>query len=87
MRLKGYDYSQDNVYFVTICTYRHDSCFGMIRDGKMELNEYGRIADDQIIWLQKQYSYITIPVWIIMPDHIHLIIEIKNDRGRSDDNG
>ncbi len=82
LRLKGYDYSQDNKYFVTICTHCHERCFGMISAGRMELNEYGRIADDQFKWLQKQYSYIIIPVWIIMPDHVHAIIEIDS-RGRS----
>lgn len=83
MRLKGYDYSQDNLYYVTICTHCHENCFGMIRDCKMELNECGQIADEQFKWMQKQYSYIKIPVWIIMPDHIHAIIEIDGGRVRS----
>ena len=83
MRLKGYDYSKNNVYFVTICVHDHDECFGYISDGKMELNKYGKIAHQQFEWLQKQYPYITIPVWIIMPDHVHAIIEINRGRGRS----
>ena len=83
MRLNGYDYSQDNLYFITICTNNRDKCFGRIIDREMELNEYGKIADEQFKWLQSQYSYIKISVWIIMPDHIHAIIQINADRVRS----
>jgi REP element-mobilizing transposase RayT len=49
----------------------------------MQLNEYGKIAHHQFEWLQKQYPYVKIPVWIIMPDHVHAIIQIDRDRGRS----
>jgi putative transposase len=82
-RLKGFDYSRDNEYFITICVQDHDECFGVISDGKMELNEFGKIANNQFDWLQNQYPYVTIPVWIIMPDHVHAIIEINRGTGRS----
>ena len=37
-RLLGYDYSQDNLYFVTSCVQDRICCFGEIQDGKMTLN-------------------------------------------------
>ncbi len=43
IRLKGYDYSRSGAYFVTICTQNRECLFGEIVDGKMRLNEPGRI--------------------------------------------
>jgi len=46
--LRDYDYSSEGLYFVTICTDRRAALFGQIVDGKMILNEYGRIVDE--VW-------------------------------------
>jgi hypothetical protein len=43
-RLKGYDYSREGAYFVTICTYNRAHLFGSVIDGVMRLNDYGTIA-------------------------------------------
>ncbi len=40
-RLKGYDYSQCGMYFVTICTKNREELFGKIRSEKMVLNKLG----------------------------------------------
>jgi hypothetical protein len=45
IRLKGYDYSQVGVYFVTIVAWRRESLFGEIIDGKMKLNRHGEIVE------------------------------------------
>ena len=76
-RMKGYDYSQDNLYFVTSCVQDRICCFGTVADGKMELNEYGKIAEEQWHWLGKQYPYIVLHEFVVMPNHIHGIIEIN----------
>jgi len=75
--MKGYDYSQDNLYFVTSCVKGRVCCFGGITDGKMMLNEYGKIAEQQWHWLGEQYPYIVLHEFVVMPNHIHGIIEIK----------
>jgi putative transposase len=77
LRLDGYDYAQDGYYYVTICVFNHKKYFGDIHNGTMELNDSGQIVDRQFIWLKNQYSYINIPIWIVMPDHVHAIIEIN----------
>ena len=100
-RLKGYDYSQDNLYFVTSCVQDMICCFGDIVVGtgrdlslkespQMILNEYGKIADQQWLWLGEQYPYINLHEFIVMPNHIHGIIEIvgtgrelSNDRDKN----
>ena len=43
----------------------------------MELNEYGKIAEEQWHWLGKQYPYIVLHEFVVMPNHIHGIIEIN----------
>jgi putative transposase len=78
-RLMGYDYSQDNLYFVTSCVKDRICCFGEIVNQKMVLNEYGLIAEKQWFWLGEQYSYLKLHAFVVMPNHIHGIIEIKRD--------
>ncbi|OFY73626.1 MAG: hypothetical protein A2V46_03255 [Bacteroidetes bacterium RBG_19FT_COMBO_42_7] len=123
-RLKGYDYSSDNIYFVTSCVQNRVCCFGNIvgtgRDpsrhsvefassvGKgrdlslqqngdlslqqngdlsiqMILNEWGTIAEKQWHWLCEQYPYVVLHAFVVMPNHIHGIIEINRSRIKSSD--
>ncbi|MBK7711968.1 MAG: transposase [Bacteroidales bacterium] len=91
MRLKGYDYSSDNLYFVTSCVQNRVCCFGDIEipgcdlstysfNPKMTLNEYGEIAKKQWYWLAEQYRYVVLHSFVVMPNHIHGIIEIDRSR-------
>ena len=45
IRLKGYDYTQPGLYFITICTENRECIFGHIANGKMILNETGQVAE------------------------------------------
>ncbi len=76
-RLLGFDYSRDNLYFVTSCVQDRICCLGTISDGKMHLNEYGQIAHDQFNWLEKQYPYVVMHEFVVMPNHVHAIVEIN----------
>ena len=88
-RLPGYDYSQDNLYFVTSCVHDMICCLGNVvvgtgrdlslQEPQMMLNEYGEIADQQWYWLAEQYPYIVLHEFIVMPNHIHGIIEINRN--------
>jgi len=78
-RLENYDYSQNGMYFATICAKNKDECLGKIENGKMILNEIGKILETQLHRLKKQYSNINMDCYAIMPNHLHLIIEINND--------
>ncbi len=77
-RLQGYDYSTSNKYFITSNVKDFIKSFGHVSTGKMQLNIYGWIVEEQIKWLEKQYSYVSIHSYIVMPDHFHLIIEIDS---------
>ena len=81
IRLKEYDYSQVGLYFITICTQKHLCLFGKIEEGKMILNEYGIIAEKELIKTSEMRPNIHLDEFIIMPNHIHGIIEITNRRG------
>ncbi len=76
-RLSGYDYSKDNLYFVTSCVQDRICSFGEVIDQKMILNENGLIAEKQWNWLGEQYSYLKLHAFVVMPNHIHGIIEIN----------
>jgi putative transposase len=75
-RLKGFDYISDSFYFVTSMVHGRICCFGEISDGTMILNEFGQIAVNQWFWLPHQYPYVKLHAFVVMPDHIHGIIQI-----------
>ncbi len=76
MRLKRYDYSKDGAYFVTILTRERECLFGEIYNGKMILNDAGKMV--QKVWdeIPKFYEGITIDAFQIMPNHVHGIVTI-----------
>ena len=80
IRLKEYDYSQAGAYFVTLCTLNRKCLFGSITESKMILNTVGRIVADSWIWLSEQYDYVTLDESIVMPNHLHGIIVIEDQR-------
>ena len=78
IRLKGYDYSQAGRYFITICVQNRQCLFGKISNGKMILNEYGKIANDEWQYLQTKYPHIILHEYAIMPNHFHGIVAITD---------
>jgi REP-associated tyrosine transposase len=71
IRLKGYDYTQAGAYFITICSRHGQSLFGHIKNGKMNLNEWGRIVEQE--WLQTAVlrPNVILDIFQIMPNHFH----------------
>jgi putative transposase len=78
-RMKDFDYSSNNIYFVSSCTHDRIHYFGEIKNGKMHLNEIGEIALHQWKWLTNQYPYTKSHAFVVMPNHIHGILEINRD--------
>jgi putative transposase len=81
-RLRGYDYSRPGAYFITICTKNRVHYFGKIIDGKMALNNIGKIVECEWIRSFDIRKELLHDEWIVMPDHIHGIVIIING-GRS----
>lgn len=75
-RLKNWDYSGEAVYFITIVTKNRKCIFGSVLDDKMILNENGQIIENELlksIKIRKNWFFHN---WVVMPNHIHLLIEI-----------
>jgi REP element-mobilizing transposase RayT len=89
IRLKGYDYSQEGLYFITICTNDRKCLFGEIYGfdvvwvknfqppPEMILNDAGKIANDCWLEIPKHFTNVVLHEHIIMPNHVHGIIELK----------
>ena len=81
IRLKGYDYSTPGAYFITICTKDRKELLSRIIVGndahivpKNHLSNYGLICEKYINNINIKYENVTINKYVIMPNHIHLII-------------
>ena len=70
-RLSNYDYTQDGVYFVTICTYRLAQMFGRVVDGNVQLNDLGRLVDEEWRKTADLRSTVEVDLYVVMPNHIH----------------
>jgi putative transposase len=81
IRLKGHDYSQPGTYFVTICTQNCASLLGEIVEGGMILNEYGQVVAVCWVWLAKQYPYVELDEWVVMPNNAHGIVILSGMDG------
>ena len=79
LRLKHYDYSQEGYYFITIVTQNREHFFGEIIESTMILNDAGRMIDTLWNEITLDFENIKLHAFVIMPNHIHGIIEICNN--------
>ena len=78
IRLKGYDYSKDGYYFVTICSYKREIIFredvgeGLASSRKGgQLTMIGKIIDEQWKDIPNQIDYVELDQYTILPNHFH----------------
>jgi len=83
IRLKHYDYSQNGAYFVTICTQERACLFGEIINGKMVMNNAGRMVQNVWDGIESHYVGINTDAFIVMPNHFHGIIVIVGSGPRA----
>ena len=86
-RLKDYDYSSPGAYFVTICTKNKEKYFESVgatcgrQQQNCSLSKLGVIAEEEIYNITKVYgSNIKVDKYVIMPNHIHMLIIIEGGR-------
>ncbi len=77
IRLKGYDYSQAGLYFITICCENRICRFGNVVNDEMILNEFGEIAYNEWGNLATRFTNFELDVYQIMPNHMHGIIVLN----------
>ena len=77
IRLKGFDYTREAAYFVTISTQNQACLFGEIMNEQMRLNDVGTVAD--ICWraIPEHFPRVVLDAFVIMPNHVHGIIWIR----------
>ncbi|MDR3148822.1 MAG: hypothetical protein LBT88_02215 [Oscillospiraceae bacterium] len=87
-RLEKYDYSSTGSYFVTLCAKNKEEIFGRL-DGyagslvgasiarpQIKLTEIGKAAVEAVRQIPCVYANVSVDTYVIMPNHIHLIISI-----------
>ena len=87
-RLKDYDYSSEGAYFITICTHNKQKILcdivggGALDAPKIKLSTIGGIVEKYIL-SSNNIPEISVEKYVIMPNHIHLILLVKNNIGTS----
>jgi REP element-mobilizing transposase RayT len=79
IRLKDYNYSQPGVYFITIYTFQRQCLLEDITDGKMILNQNGKIINAKWSDIPTYFTNTEIDESIVMPNHLHGIIWIHGE--------
>ncbi len=77
-RLEGYDYRNEGLYFVTICTKNRTHFLGECNDGIMFLNDLGKMAEDCWLAIPLHFPNVSLDEFTIMPNHIHGIVCIDS---------
>ena len=77
LRLPDFDYSLPGIYFVTIVTQDRKLLFGKVVDGETVLNEVGLMVKEVIDQIPEHYPRIHIEVFVIMPNHVHILFHIS----------
>jgi REP element-mobilizing transposase RayT len=86
IRLSGYNYAQEGLYFITLCVQDRENIFGSISNGILTLNTIGKIAQKEWLNTIEVRDNVELHEFIIMPNHIHGIVEITKDKSKTEDN-
>lgn len=90
LRLPDYDYSSEGVYFLTLCAKERAPIFSRISEAKEDgktiavvvLTQTGYIVQQYISSISEAYPNISVDSYVIMPDHIHLLLRITSAHAR-----
>ena len=90
IRIAAYDYSTSGAYFITICVKDRKAILSKIvgtpvlgcpLNPQVELLPYGQIAEKYICQMDEFYDHLAVENYVIMPDHIHLLLSIPQQNG------
>lgn len=83
--MPNWDYGNNGLYFITICTQNREYLFGDIIDGKMQLNEMGKLAHKYWNEIPQHFPFVKLDEFVVMPNHTHGILVIdKTDDDASE---
>lgn len=84
--MRTYDYGSAGAYFVTICTQdRRCILSNIVGEGlappAVSLMPCGKVADEQVRCLGSRYPTVNVDRYVIMPNHIHMLLTIRKETG------
>ena len=88
-RLSGYDYSGRGAYFVTMCSLDRACIFSQVVGGgvldapEVHLTQYGQLIEKQISEMNRVYRTVHAEKYVIMPNHIHVLLTMCGEEGSS----
>ena len=88
IRLRSYNYNTQGTYFLTLCAEKRAPIFGRVVGGgvldapQVELSKIGKIIKEHILTLDS-LEYAEVERWVIMPNHLHLLITVHERNGTS----
>ena len=81
-RIPGYHYSDPGAYFLTMCTLDRARLLSRIRvtgdTAVTDLLEYGRVVECEILKMNGIYNHLRVDKYVIMPDHVHLLLTVMD---------
>ena len=84
IRLRTHDYAAGGMYYVTICAEERRRLFGVVVNGRMALNEAGRMVTKWFAELENKFPDVRCDAFVCMPDHVHFVVRTGCE---SDGNG
>ena len=87
IKLRGFDYSREGVYFVTVCVQMGNHMFGDVVEGKVRLNAAGQAATKCWLEIPTHFPRVRRDAFIVMPNHLHGIVAIHDDGATLRDDG
>lgn len=88
-RLPEFDYAQNGVYFLTICTQNRAQVLSFVSVGaasgrrpQVQLSEIGSIVEQTLTEIPLHYSHVSVDHYVIMPDHVHLLLRLERKSRR-----
>lgn len=82
IRVNKYDYSKENIYFITICIKNRLEILGNIKiESNIDLTSKGKIVNENINKISTLYENVIVDEYCIMPNHIHMILKINYSNG------
>jgi len=86
-RIPEYDYSEPNVYFLTVCITDRKNILWDLQKVKeplttIPLSIIGSVVDEAIRDIPNHYSNVVVDKYVIMPNHIHMILVLSEPEKR-----
>ncbi len=80
IRLPDWDYGSDGAYFITICVKNMECVLGEIKNGEMQFSSIGKMVQKYWYEIPQHFENIQLDEFVVMPNHIHGIVVICNER-------